>query len=538
MIRTSDDQGAAGFEWLHHAGFQIVTLVPFRTHGRPVGVLTIAGRSDPTTGDERRPIYAAVAALAGLLTGDEPGLPQGESDDEAAEQGSAVSPNTPEVQAKLVQAQKMESIGTLAGGVAHHFNNILACIMGYASHIRSLVPKDSSIYAKATIIEGQSERAAELTHQLQEFARSGVGRRERVDMRRMIDDTVSFLSKTINPNIKLEVSGHSDLSLVEADPGHLRQVLVNIAINARDAMPEGGQINFETRLERLDAAALEKLPSLSPGDYVVVAVADTGPGMSPAEVERACEPFFTTKPPGAGTGLGLSVAYGIIRNHGGHLALSSTPGIGTAVSIYLPAAAPRVIGSEDQPPGEEERPAPGDHQSDLPVLNRPPAGEPEREAIPDQAQAADVAVEPADSPLAANESPAREEGSVSPQRKACILAVDDEATLRDMTVELLGEAGYQVETAADGVQALDIYRRNWGKIDLVLLDMVMPRLGGLETFRRLRGMDRGARVLIYSGYDRNEQAKQAVQEGAIGVMTKPFGKPELLEWVRKALQQT
>ena len=325
-----------GAGWMERAGYRSLTVIPFRAQESARGVLAVASGKKRPAG-ERRPLHEVVASLAGLVSDDESESARTVTSSADGQRPRPRPVDAPDLQAQLVQAQKMESVGTLAGGIAHHFNNILACIMGYASHIRSLVPESHPVHAKATIIEQQSERAAELTNQLRGFARGGEGRREPVDLNALLSDTVSFLSKSIDPCIHLDVTCAPDLPGVEADPGLMRQVLLNVAINARDAMPGGGRINFETRVDHLDQKTVQSIPGLEPGNYVVVELNDTGPGMPDGVVERACEPFFTTKPSGAGTGLGLSVAYGIVRNHGGHLALSSAPGVGTAVSIYLPS---------------------------------------------------------------------------------------------------------------------------------------------------------------------------------------------------------
>ncbi len=533
-----------GGEWLERVGYRSLTVIPFHAQGNARGVLAVAGRLERPVG-ERSPLHEVVASLAGLVSDEEAERLQPVSAPADGGRAAAHTIDVPDLQEQLVQAQKMESVGTLAGGIAHHFNNILACIMGYASHIKSLVPESHPVHAKAAIIEQQSERAAELTNQLRSFARGGEGRREPVDLNALVRDTVSFLSKSLDPCIHLEVSCAPDLPGVEADPGLIRQVLLNIAINARDAMPGGGRLSFETRLDRLDEKTARSISGLEPGNYVVVELSDTGSGMPSGVVERACEPFFTTKPAGAGTGLGLSVAYGIVRSHGGHLALSSAPGVGAAISIYLPSTDRPVPAAAEDPAGEADASAPQEPSS-----------------APDEPDAIDPGTVPSEAsetawewsaPAASEEQPAGPGGEAereiagvtsgpadvdrAPRPGIRILVVDDEEPLRRMATEMLEAAGYEVNTARDGVDALQLYRQHWGDVHLVILDMVMPRLGGLETFRRLRGMDRKARILLYSGYDRNEQAQQAIREGALGLLAKPFGKSELLQWIRKSLDE-
>ena len=569
LLTLTENDCPAGGEWMVRAGYRSLTVVPFRAQEGCRGLLAVAGCKERPQG-ERRALHEVVASLAGLVSDDE--AEPGEPDESAAGRPHPRSrpADAPDLQAQLVQAQKMESVGTLAGGIAHHFNNILACIMGYASHIKSLVPENHPVHEKAAIIERQSERAAELTNQLRGFARGGEGFREPVDLNVLLRDTVSFLKKSVDPSINLEVACAPALPGVEADPGLIRQALLNVAINARDAMPEGGRINFETRVDHLDQQTVRSIPGLRPGDYVVLEVSDTGPGMPEGVVERACEPFFTTKPSGAGTGLGLSVTYGIVRNHGGHLALSSAPGVGTAVSIYLPStgrpvpavAEPRTAGVDSAAPPTsitapdtaDRNPAgatPPEADATGPDASPPGAADPAAHVAPHGAAeppAPNVerdTAEPPGSDAAQDQAETEAVGVTSgtagmdpaPRPGIRILVVDDEEALRRMTSEMLCEAGYEVSTAGDGVEALQLYREHWGEVRLVLLDMVMPRLGGLETFRRIRGMDREARILLYSGYDRNEQATQALREGALGLLAKPFGKAELLQWVRRALPE-
>jgi two-component system cell cycle sensor histidine kinase/response regulator CckA len=327
---------------------------------------------------------------------------------------------------------------------------------------------------------------------------------------------------------------------VEADPGQLRQVLLNVAVNARDAMPDGGRITFETRSGHLDDQFVESIPGLQSGDYVAVVVSDTGTGMNSTVVERALEPFYTTKPVGSGTGLGLAVASDVVKSHGGHVAISSATGVGTAVRIYLPSAGcPVSPPAVTQPPQttesertEESPPEAASGAEDAPkdeVTSEPrgAATQPIQSYVP-------MAVEQ-EAPAACEETAATSVEE-KPGQGIRILVVDDEKVVRDMTAEMLRSEGYDVVTAMDGVEALDVYRRHWGKFSAVLLDIVMPRLGGLETFRRLRGMDREAKIILCSGYTDNEKAHQAVAEGAVGLLHKPFGMNEILGWIKKALE--
>ncbi|MFQ5877956.1 MAG: GAF domain-containing protein [Acidobacteriota bacterium] len=388
-----------------------------------------------------------------------------------------------EVPQAMVRAQKMESIGMLAGGIAHDFNNIVGAILGYATHIKSRVARDNPIHRHASIIEEQSLRATELIQQLLALSGGAQTRREPTDLNRVLADTVALLSRGLEKSISLEVHTEPELPAVEVDPEQMKQVLLSLAVNARDAMPEGGRISFETRLVHLDERYVGAVPDLRSGDYVEMIVADSGVGMPPQVAERAFEPFFTTKPEGLGTGLGLAVVEGIVRGYGGHVDINSAQGVGTTVRIYLPAA-----GRADPRPHGGTAPSPR-----VIEIARDGAG------------------------------PAPPTGRV--------LVVDDEESIRQLMRDVLEGRGVEVLAARDGVEALDVYRREWGRIEFVVLDMLMPRLSGLETFRRLRGMDRRVRVLLSSGDSNNEQARTAMKEGALGLLAKPFTMSELLAWV-------
>jgi signal transduction histidine kinase len=550
---------AAG--WTRHAGFRHVVVAPCRSGGVVRGVLLLANRY--AGGFEA--VRAAIEAVSGMAAlvlecaqtaeAETPGADAHVADETpattepraiappdetptAAASGRgtapfvASSPGAPPPAALLAQAQKMESLGRLAPGVVHSLNNTMTAIMGHASHIRSLVPDYNPVHDKAAVIEEQSQRATDLVKSVLAFSHGATGRKAPIDLSPLIAETLTLLTRTVDPSIVLESRCAPSLPPVDADAGEIRQVLLNLAVNARDAMPEGGRIVFEARSGHLDEQGVASIPGLAPGDYLSVVVSDNGSGMTPEVLDRVFEPFYTTKPPAQGSGLGLTVVREIVRHLGGHVALSSAPGVGTAVRLYLPvathealAAAPRVTemtesapdldamapGTADGAPGDASAAA-GSAGGDDGVAGGAPGGEP--------APASTMRTRPLDG---AN-------GLVR------ILVVDDEAVLREMTGEMLKSRGYEVLLAADGIEALDIYRREWGTIALVVLDMIMPRLGGLETFRRLTGMDRKARVLLCSGHAHSQQAHQAVLEGAIGLLPKPFGMTELVGWVERGLR--
>jgi CheY-like chemotaxis protein len=349
-------------------------------------------------------------------------------------------------------------------------------------------------------------------------------------------------------------------------------------------MPDGGRITFETRVAHLDESFARTQPGLTPGDYVEVVVGDTGTGMQPDIADRVFEPFFTTKSSGKGTGLGLSVVYGIVRNHQGHISLSSTPGLGTTVRIYfpvldrgarrrapapetastggpwpapgippaarLPSRAPLPAGpfesvSVYEPDRRRARPPQNDTATGVAApawdATLPAAPEPPMEAAHAIFEPSPAAFEPSPPPainvspdvppVPPVEPPAPRKGTA----RARIMVVDDEEAIREMTRDILQSSGCEVVLATDGVDALDVYRREWGRLDLVVLDMVMPRMGGLETFRRLIGMDRGARILLCTGYADNDKAQRALKEGAVGLLPKPFTMTELLTRIDRIL---
>ena len=304
-------------------------------------------------------------------------------------------------------------------------------------------------------------------------------------------------------------------------------------------------------MAHLDSGFVRSRPDLEPGDYVEVVIGDTGVGMPPDVADRVFEPFFTTKTEGKGTGLGLSVVYGIVRNHRGHVTLNSTPGLGTTVRVYLPVFDRARQAESAMPPVSRAPAAPSARAPLLPApfervavvkveRRKPKAAEVEAEAaapelpgersVPPQPPAPPERATPAD--------PATDPPAPAPARvpaKGRILVIDDEGAIREMARDILENAGYEVVTAVDGVDALEVYRREWGRLDLVLLDMVMPRMGGLETYRRLRGMDRTARVLLCSGFADNDKAQKAIKEGALGLLQKPFTMSELLSRIDRAL---
>ncbi|HEY8503537.1 MAG TPA: ATP-binding protein, partial [Gemmataceae bacterium] len=391
-----------------------------------------------------------------------------------------------ELEQRLRQAGKLEAIGLLAGGVAHDFNNLLAAIRGNLELVE--LPEDHPGQQRLAEAEHAVQQAAHLAGQLLRFARRKDIQLSPVDVGEVIAGAAPLLRRAVGPRVALEVRGGTGGWRVLGDAAQIEQVLMNLAVNARDAMPQGGRLLIETAPVTLTGEEAERLGgppepvglpagSAVPGEFVRVRVTDTGCGMDEQTRARLFEPFFTTKEPGQGTGLGLAVVHGTMRQHGGWVRCESAPGAGTTFELYFPRT---------------EAPAP------------------------------EPAAEPADT---GPPRPGRGGGET-------VLVVEDEPSLRGIAREMLQQGGYRVLLAADGAEALEVYRSRPGEIDLVLLDWVMPRLGGEETYRRLRQIDPRARVLFCTGYGVDEAS---IPAGAAGWIAKPYRKAGLLAAVAAAL---
>jgi len=374
----------------------------------------------------------------------------------------------------LRHAQKMEAIGQLAGGIAHDFNNLLQAVLANAElAMQGNVPPPADIAECLGEIEGASRRAADLTQQLLAFSRGQPLRLVPVDLNALLRGLMKMLRRLLPESISIDsIPGHN-LATVNADPGQLEQVIVNLCVNARDAMEHGGQLTIETENVLLNGRYCELHPGTRPGRYVLLRVSDTGVGMSAAVQERAFEPFFTTKPAHQGTGLGLSTVYGIVQQHEGWIQLYSEPGEGTIFKIYLPTGS-RL--------------------------------------------ATDVgrALDP-----------------VPPKGQETILLAEDEERVRRVAVQILERAGYRTIAASNGIEAVRLLRERDEPIHLVLLDLVMPELGGPETWEQLRALRPGLRVLFTSGYADQRYRKRLPPDAE--VLEKPFRVEALLTRVRQIL---
>ncbi len=374
----------------------------------------------------------------------------------------------------LRQAQKLEAVGTLAGGLAHDFNNLLQGVRGYADLLLLDHPADAAGREKLEEIARAADRGAALTRRLLTFSRRVETRREPLDLNGLIRGLGRLLERTVPRMVAIDLDLAGDLPAIEADRSQLEQVLMNLAVNARDAMPEGGRLTITTDRYQHDPAGPEAVPELGPGLYVLLQVTDSGTGMSAEVAEHAFEPFFTTKGPDTGSGLGLAMVYGIVRSHRGAIQLSSRTGAGTRFRILLPAGA------------EQARPV--------------------------------VAPAP-DEPLAGGDE--------------TLLLVDDEASLLRMVRDLLERHGYRVLTAASGEAALVIYRDAGAAIDLVVLDQNMPGMGGARCLKALRALDEEVRVLVLSGHPGGRS--QLLERGAREALQKPVAADALLRTVRRVL---
>ncbi len=376
---------------------------------------------------------------------------------------------------QLLHAQKMEAIGTLAGGIAHNFNNLLMGILGYTSLMLLKTDENHPFYKKLKIIEKLVESGSELTRQLLGFAREGKYDSRTIDINDLIIETSEMFIST-KKEITLQRNLQKDLYLVEADRGQIEQVLINIYLNAWQAMPSGGKLYIETQNIFLDENESVTY-DLNPGKYVKINITDTGTGMDEDTVRRIFEPFFTTKGPGEGTGLGLASAYGIIKNHGGTIKVYSEKGHGTTFTIYLPSSDKEVL------------------QKHAPVDLKPYEGD------------------------------------------ETILIVDDEKISTEAVRELLGALGYKVLTVKSGREALEIYKSNLKEIKLVILDMIMPDMSGKETFEKLMEMNKNLKVLLSSGYSINGEALKLLKMGCKGFIQKPFRVEELTRKIREILDE-
>jgi PAS domain S-box-containing protein len=388
-------------------------------------------------------------------------------------------------QNRLRQSQRLESLGELAGGVAHDFNNLLAVIMNYAEFVGEEIeeavgragddPVWTGLRKDAQQIVLASERAARLTRQLLLFARQDAIQPQVISLNKIVAALKEMLDRTLGEHVQLLTDLAEDLRPIVADPGQLEQVLVNLAVNARDAMPAGGSLTVDTADVDVDEAEADSYPGVSPGPFVRLRVSDTGVGMPKHVVDRAFDPFFTTKPRGEGTGLGLATVYGIVTQARGSVRIYSEPGIGSSITVLLPAAEPSSDASSEETP------------------------------------------------------PTRLNGSET------ILVVENDDALRETTRRILDSNGYRVLVAADGVDAIAAATVHPGSIDLLLTDVIMPRMLGREVAERVESLRPGISTLYMSGFAETILRPLGHLEADMAVVEKPVSAAELLARIRQSL---
>lgn len=376
----------------------------------------------------------------------------------------------------LRQAEKMEALGQLTGGIVHDFNNMLGGIIGFADLIkRKYAKNDPTLENYTKMIFETSERAAELISKLLAFARKGDFQVESISVHELILNTTKLLEHSLGKNITIAHDLNDDSPLILGDYTQIQNVFINLSVNARDAMPDGGTLSFSSEIITIDEKYANSHPmKLIPGNYAMISVSDTGTGMDEATKKRIFEPFFTTKAPGKGTGMGLASAYGTVTNHKGAIEVYSEVGKGTTFKIYLPLA--------------DEK-----------------------------------------------DSRIKETAVIIRKRSGSVLLVDDEEIMREVGIEMLADLGYTVTTCEDGQQAVEYYQEHFNEIDFVILDIMMPNLDGYSCLRELKKINPDVLVIIASGYTINGMATDLITEGAKAFIQKPFDTIRLSKAIDKAL---
>ena len=384
------------------------------------------------------------------------------------------------LETQLTQSQKLESIGRLTAGVAHDFNNILTTLMGYAELIDLNPSIPSEIKEKLKIIISQSEHASTLIRQLLDFSRTSVTEKHVTDILPYLKETVKLLRRTIPENIEIEFNYIPDEYWVEIDVNQLQQVITNLAINSYDAMPEGGVFRIEVSKKHYNLHAKKPLPQMNEGEWVILTFKDTGVGIAPEHLPYIFEPFFTTKPKGKGTGLGLSQVYGIIKQYNGYIKVESEIGKGTTFTIYLPS-----------------------------FKN-----------------------------LRTSNSRRREEEKLTQGRGEMILVVEDDKSILELMKRTLEKLDYRIITATNGEEALNCYEKYKEKLSLIISDMVMPGLSGLELIETLRAKDPSIKIILVTGYPVEERINRILKRKKTSWIQKPFKIQEFSKIVRETLENT
>ena len=380
------------------------------------------------------------------------------------------------LEAQIRQAQKMESIGTMAGGIAHDFNNLLGGMLGYASIIKMKLKPTDTIYKYVDLIEKAGERAATLTGQLLAFSRKGKYEIVPVNINDSIHNVLDMIKRTTNKNIEISCSMADNIPRIAGDPTQIEQTIMNICINAIDAMPNGGKLQIETESICLDNAFSAIHPGAKPGNYIHITISDTGHGMDKETIPRIFEPFFTTKDKDKGTGLGMSMVYGIVKNHGGYINVYSEPDKGALFNIYFPLLTKALAEKE-----------------------------------------AKILTESAE------------------RGQETILVIDDEEIIRTMFQDLLETLGYTVLLATDGEDGLKIYQDRRDEINLVIIDMIMPKMDGKETYLELKKINPDIKTILASGFSEDAVVQEILYAGINAFIHKPFTATELSKKIREVL---
>ena len=381
-----------------------------------------------------------------------------------------------EMKQRLAHSQRMESLGLLAGGIAHDFNNILAGILGYASLMKMRMKQDDKLYRYVEIIEQSAQRAAELTNQLLIFSRRGQTKLTAINVKSAIDEALKIISSTFPKSIEINVAIEKDLPEILADPTQMQQIIINLAVNARDALPDGeGKIRISAHKFTMQSAQLSDKPEAKAGEYVCLKISDNGTGIPDGIKEKVFEPFFSTKPKGKGTGMGLAMVYGAVRNLGGFVQLQSEVNKGTTFSLYFPV---RTIEEDESVEAQNSMTLEGDER---------------------------------------------------------ILVVDDEEMVRNFCQLALERYGYRVTLAENGKKAIEIFEAADQPFDLVVLDMIMPVLDGVKTYKKIRKVEQSVHFLISSGYSDSDKLEMLKKDPLVEVIFKPYKAKELVKTVREIL---
>jgi CheY-like chemotaxis protein len=377
---------------------------------------------------------------------------------------------------RVQQQQRLAAVGQLAAGIAHDFNNIMLVISLYAQMIERTTQLPARAGERLQTIRQQAVHATNLIEQILDFSRRSVLERRPLEVLPFLEEFVRLLQRTLPENIDIAFRSECDECVVSADATRLQQVLMNLAVNARDAMPLGGELRITLDVLKVREGGRRPVPEMRAGRWLALAVADTGQGISPQNLPHLFEPFFTTKDPGQGTGLGLAQVYGIVRQHDGYLNVQSELGRGTTFTVYLPVMA-----------------------------------------------------------LAQKLAPAEVSRNGQASGGETILVAEDDAVAREAIQTILENEGYRVLLAADGKEALDTYAAHRDEIDLVLSDMVMPQMGSVELFQTLQEEDPSLKMVVITGYPLEDDGRSLLEQGILSWMSKPFSMEQLVARVRGAL---